>query len=368
MYSSVNLLPSRRREARRTPASSSRRSLAPRTKTKVQGQPSPERLMQMAWGYAPPLIVETAVSFRLFDLLDPSPRTVQELARESGASVRGLTAILNALVGLGLVVRKATRYALTPESASFLVSTRPGFRGGFFHHMSQQIIPQWLKLREAVRTGRPVVAGNQQDTGAEFFAKFVEGLFPLSYRAAQVLGEHLGIPRATSRVSVLDLAAGSGVWGIALAQQSPRVNILAVDWPRVLEITKTIAQRNGVGDRLKTIAGDLLEADFGSGHQLATLGHILHSEGRERSRKLLRKTFKALASGGTIAISEFVPNKDRTGPPTPLIFAVNMLVHTDEGDTFTFEEIAQWLKEAGFKKPRLLEAPAPSPLILATRP
>ena len=136
----------------------------------------------------------------------------------------------------------------------------------------------------------------------------------------------------------------------------------------MLEVTKQVARRQGVGDRLRTVAGDLLEADFGVGHHVATMGHVLHSEGRDRSRQLLRKTFAALAPGGTVVISEFMPNDGRTGPPTPLIFAVNMLVHTEAGDTFTFAEMAAWLLEAGFRKPRLLEAPAPSPLLLATRP
>jgi SAM-dependent methyltransferase len=223
-------------------------------------------------------------------------------------------------------------------------------------------------LTEAVRSGRPVVAGNQQKEGQQFFAEFVEGLFPLSYKAAQVLGEHLGIPNASSPISVLDIGAGSGVWGIALAHQSLHVTVNAVDWPVVLKVTHKLARQHGVGDRLRTVAGDLLEADFGSGHQVATIGHILHSEGRSRSRQLLRKTFAALAPGGTIVISEFVPNEDRSGPPIPLIFAVNMLLHTEAGDTFTFAEIADWLREAGFANPRFLEAPAPSPLILATRP
>jgi len=347
---------------------SQRRFTPPRAKAKAGHPPTPERLMQFAWGHAAPLILEAALNFRVFDLLDQSPKTVAELAAQSGASARGLTAILNALVGLEFLARKGDRYALTPESASFLVSTKPAYHGGFFQHMTQQVMPHWMQLTEAVRTGRPVVTGNQEETGAEFFAEFVEGLFPVSYRAAQVLGEHLGIPKATSPVSVLDLAAGSGVWGIALAHQSPHVTIHAVDWPQVLQVTRAIAQRHGVGDRLKTTAGDLLEADFGAGHQVATLGHILHSEGRERSRQLLRKTFKALAPGGTIAISEFVPDDDRTGPATPLIFAVNMLVHTEAGDTFTFAEIADWLDEAGFENPRLLAAPAPSPLVLATCP
>jgi SAM-dependent methyltransferase len=275
---------------------------------------------------------------------------------------------LNALVGLEFLARKGTRYALTPESAAFLVSTKPAYHGGFFRHMSRQLMPNWLHLTEAVRSGRPKVAGNQQEEGQQFFVEFVEGLFPLSYKAAQVLGLHLGIPKATSPISVLDIGAGSGVWGIALAHQSPHVTVRAVDWPAVLEVTEQVARRQGVGGRLQTVAGDLLEADFGVGHRVATIGHILHSEGRDRSRQLLRKTFAALAPGGTVVISEFMPNDGRTGPPTPLIFAVNMLLHTEAGDTFTFAEMAGWLREAGFRKPRLLEAPAPSPLLLATRP
>jgi cyclopropane fatty-acyl-phospholipid synthase-like methyltransferase len=190
----------------------------------------------------------------------------------------------------------------------------------------------------------------------------------MSFGAASKLGEHLGIPKATGPVSVLDIGAGSGVWGIALAKQSPQVRIRATDWPNVLEVTKKVAQRHGVAERLTTAPGDFSEADFGSGHQVATIGHILHSEGRERSQRLLKKVFDALAPGGVVAIQEFVPNDDRTGPPPPLIFAVNMLVMTEEGDTFTFAEMSRWLKEAGFVNPRQLEVPAVSPLILADKP
>jgi len=112
----------------------------------------------------------------------------------------------------------------------------------------------------------------------------------------------------------------------------------------------------------------LLEADFGSGYDIATLGHILHSEGEERSRQLLKKTFRALKSGGTIAIAEWLVNDERTQPLPPLMFAVQMLVNTEKGDTFSFNEIKSWLEEAGFRKVRKLEAPGPSALILATKP
>lgn len=324
--------------------------------------------MQLMWGYAPTLILQTALKYGVFDWIDKKPRTAAELAKVTKTSSRGMTAILNALVGLQFLGRSRERYTLTPESAAFLVSTRPAFHGHLFYHSAKQLLPTWLQLDETVKTGKPPTRVNKRKEGAEFFAQFVESLFPLSYRASQALGEHLGVAKAKNPLSVLDIGAGSGVWGIALAQQSRHVKIRAVDWPQVLKVTKKVAKKHGVGGRLTGAPGDLLEADFGGGHRVATIGHILHSEGVERSRRLLKKTFDALAPGGTIAIMEFLPNDERTGPPTALIFAVNMLVNTDKGDTFTFPEISAWLKEAGFVKPRLLPVPAVSPLILATRP
>jgi hypothetical protein len=341
----------------------------PKYPMKTKAQPvTPERIMQMAWGYAPPLILEAAVKQGVFDRLDGAPKTVSQLVRETGASLRGLTAICNALVGLQFLARTGERYQLTPESAAFLVSTKPGYQGAFLRHISKQLMPQWLDLEAIVQTGRPSRRANDEKAGAKFFAEFVEAIFPLSYAAANALGGHLELSRTQNPVSVLDLAAGSGVWGIALAEQSKHVRVSAVDWPAVLPVTRKVAAQHGVTDRLTTIPGDLLKVNFGKNHQVATLGHILHSEGRERSRKLLKKAFAALAPGGTIAIMEFLVNDQRTAPPVSLLFAVNMLVNTEAGDTFSFKEISGWLRAAGFVKPRLLEVPAVSPLILATKP
>jgi SAM-dependent methyltransferase len=324
--------------------------------------------MQLVWGFQPTFILATATRLSLFDHLRGSPKTIEQLASDTNSSVRGLTALLNALVALQFLARRGDSYTLTPESSAFLVSSSPDYHGSFFQHIVSHIIPGWMQLTECVRNGRPTKSVNVQDEGAQFFAEFVEGIFPVSYRAAQTLGRHLQLERLISPVTVLDIGAGSGVWGIALAQQSPQVNILAVDWPKVLDVTKRIVHRHGLAGRLRTSPGDLLDADFGQGHHIATIGHILHSEGPERSRRLLRKVFDALAPGGTVAIAEFVPNPDRTGPPHALLFAVNMLIHTTEGDTFTFREISSWLRETGFRNIRLLDAPAPSPLVLATKP
>lgn len=326
---------------------------------------SPKRIADIAWSYAGPLIVEAAIRNRVFDTLDAGPKTIEEVHSASGASMRGLTAIMNALSGLQLLDKDAQgRYSLTPESATFLVSTKASFFGGLFLHTSEQLLPRWLNLSEIVDTGKPATSVNQQDTGAAFFEQFVCDIFPMSYPSAQTLATALQL----SKEKVLDLAAGSGVWGIALALESPGVRVTAIDWPNVLEVTKKTVARFGLEDRFRFLPGDLLTINFDSGYTVATLGHILHSEGEERSRRLLAKTFAALAPGGTIAIAEFLVDNDRKGPITSLYFAVNMLVNTDNGNTFSFEEISAWLREAGFIEPRRLDSPGPSPLILATKP
>ena len=330
---------------------------------------TPERIMQLAWGYVPPLVLEAAIRHRIFDLLDSGPKTVHEIHKETGASERGLSAIMNALVGLNFLEKNEKGYfSLAPESAAFLVSTKPGFQGGMIRHCSEHLIPKWLHLNEVVATGNAAHSVNQQAQGSSFFQEFVNDIFPMSYPAAQTLAEHLNFGNAGSPVRVLDLAAGSGVWGIALAQKSDRVQVTAVDWPEVIPVTRKTVSRFGLADRFSFIEGDLLQTGFGSDYTVATLGHILHSEGRERSQALLEKTFAALAPGATIAIAEFLVNPDRTGPLNGLFFAVNMLVNTDTGDTYSFEEIGGWLEEAGFIRARTLESPGPSPLILANKP
>jgi hypothetical protein len=286
------------------------------TPTTKPSQPTPERIAQLAWGYAPPLIIAAGVHHGLFDILDAGPLPAAEIAKRTSISLRGATAILNALVALQLLTKDADqRYALTPESAAFLVSTKPSFQGGIFRHLGRQLIPKWLELTETVRTGRPAISVNQEQAGAKFFIEFVEDIFPMSYAAAQVLGDTLKLADAKQPVSVLDLAAGSGVWGVALAQKSPQVRVTAVDWPTVIPVTRRVATRFGLADRFTFVEGDLEQVNFGRDHQIATLGHILHSEGEARSQQLLRRTCEALAPGGTIAIAEFVMNEERTGPP-----------------------------------------------------
>ena len=341
----------------------------PALENREQTQVTPQRLRQFAFAFAPPLLLETAVQYRIFDLLDPEPKTLAQLVQETHTSSRGLRAVLNALVGLEFLGKDTEgRYRLTPESAAFLVSSKPTFAGGYFRHISSRLLPPWTQLSEVVKTGNPVQAFNEQQAGTEFFQAFVEDLFPVNYTAALAVGEALQLSQAVEPIDVLDLAAGAGVWGIGLAQKSPQVHVTAVDWPGVLPVTRRVAARFGMEERFSYLPGDLLETDFGCGYQIATLGHILHSEGEERSRVLLQRTWEALVPGGTIVIAEWLVNPERTQPANGLVFAVQMLLNTEHGDTFSSVEISEWLQAAGFENIRMLENPGLSPLLLATKP
>lgn len=329
---------------------------------------TPERILQFTFAFGPPLILEAAIRNRVFDVLDSGPRTIPELAKQTGASERGLSAIAGALVALNLLSRdEEARYALTPESSAFLVSGKPTFQGGLMQHVSTRLLPAWMQLNDVVASGKPRRAVNDTSLGEEFFASFVADLFPLNFAAAKALAAHLNLT-AQHEPKVLDLAAGSGVWSIALAQSAPTAHVTAVDLDGVLRVTQQFANRSGVGERYTYVPGDILEADYGSGHTVAVLGHILHSEGPARSRRIVQRVFDALAPGGTLVIAEYLVNAEHTGPPHSAMFAVNMLVNTENGSTYSFEEIEGWLQEVGFRGASKLPVPAPSPLMLATKP
>src|SRR5438067_9603623 len=153
---------------------------------------TPERIGQFAWGYAIPLIIEASIRHRIFDAVDSGTNTVEQVAQKTNCSTRGVRMLLNALVGVDLAAKDAQgRYSLTPESSTFLVTTKPSFQGGIFKHVSTQLMPKWMQIEQVVRTGKPASTFNDKASGERFFEELVEDIFPMSYGAAKKLAEHL---------------------------------------------------------------------------------------------------------------------------------------------------------------------------------
>lgn len=333
---------------------------------------TPERILEMAWGFAATRLLGTAIELEIFRHVAEGKRTPAAIAKAAGATPRGVQMVVDAAVGLGLLVRSGTGreapVSVAPDAEIFLVKGKPSYLGDFLAFHANTIADHWHDLTDVVRTGKPRVALEKPEEGIPLWHDLVDGLFALGFPAAQQVGAELARQYGGKPVRLLDVAAGSGVWGIGAATSNPNVRPTFQDLPETLAHAKRWVERTGLSARSEYLPGDLRKVDFGTARfEAVTLGHICHSEGAEHTKRLLAKAAKALVKGGTIVIVEFTPDADRNGPPIPLFFAINMLVNTSEGDAFTFPEYAAWLSAAGFRDARQVKAPSPSPLIFATK-
>lgn len=331
-------------------------------------------LLQQSWAIQ---LVKTAAELDLFTILARSPRTAAEVAGELKTDARGTMLLLDALVGLEFLKKKGTagdaaslqnaRYELTETAEVYLVSTSRLFMGLYLKR-DDELSKMWRSLTEAIRTGEPVMQVNQEQKAQEIFPALAESIFPISYATALDLAEELKIDRMKENpVRVLDIATGSAVWTIPMAQANKNVIVDAVDFPAVLPVAEKFAHMYGVEDRFHFIAGSWQDTGIeNNAYDLIVLGHILHSEGLEESKRMLVRCFEALKPGGRIVIAEFFANEDRTGPPQPLMFAVNMYLATTSGCVFSENELREILAGYGFRDIRRIRPD--SVLMIAAKP
>ena len=96
------------------------------------------------------------------------------------------------------------------------------------------------------------------------------------------------------------------------------------------------------------MGGDFYRDELPGGSDLALLSAIIHQNSPEENVDLYRKAYRALAPGGVLLIRDHIMDETRTKPPGGAMFALNMLVNTRGGDTYTYEEVRSTLERAGF--------------------
>jgi ubiquinone/menaquinone biosynthesis C-methylase UbiE len=151
-------------------------------------------------------------------------------------------------------------------------------------------------------------------------------------------------------VRVLDIAAGHGLFGIAVAKQNPQARIVAQDWAAVLEVARANARKAGVEDRYETLPGSAFDVNFGGPYDIVLLTNFLHHFDVPTCVTILKKVHAALKPGGRVAALEFVPNEDRVSPPMAAGFSLVMLTTTRSGDAYTFRELESMYLQAGFDR------------------
>lgn len=327
--------------------------------------PNPATIMQCMTGHWASAIVATAANASLFTHLERGAQTCDAVAQAIGFSKRGAQALLDGLVGLGIITTAGGKYQNTPESSFFLVEGMPAYMG----NMAKLVcgpdgeLARWGKLPEVAKAGR--IQQTWDPTNHPYWEQLVLAGAPMAMPVAMMAAGFIGFGDGQPR-SVLDIGGGSGVFSGVLLGMNPKAVSTQVDWGNVNRFAEKFVSQFGVSDRFTTEDGDFHTVDFGeSKHDVVIYSNIAHQESPAQNVALLSKAKRALKPGGAIVISDFVVQADRTGPPFSLLFAVNMLLAHPEGDTYTEAQYREWLTQASFQDIQVIPTPTPSTLIIA---
>lgn len=311
--------------------------------------PSPAMVFDMLFAYQRTAALRTAIELDVFRAVGEGPGDAASIARRCSASERGIRILCDFLTANGLLNKIEGRYAHTGTSSMFLDPRSPACVASAAKFLGNPMIQEpFDSLAEIVRTGRTVLSGQGAvEPENPAWVEFAHSMAPMMAPMAPPLGI-IVLEGLQGPVSVLDIAAGHGLFGIEIARQNPQAHIVAIDWAPVLEVARANARKAEVDDRYETKAGSAFEVDFGGPYDILLLTNFLHHFDRPTCVGLLKRARAALRQGGRVAALEFVPNEDRVSPPMAASFGLTMLATTAAGDVYTLREYEEMYREAGF--------------------
>jgi ubiquinone/menaquinone biosynthesis C-methylase UbiE len=312
-------------------------------------QPSPQLFFQTINAYQRTEALKAAIELEVFTAIGEGNSTAPEIAKRCETSERGMRILCDFLCIMGFLNKEGDRYSVTQDSGIFLDKRSPAYLGGSIEFIASPTLTDGFKnFAEAVRKGGTTIAeGGTVAPENPIWVKFARAMAPMIAMPAELMAK-LVDPTAGSKLKVLDIAAGHGFFGIAVARNNHQAEIVALDWPQVLEVAKENARAAGLKDRYSTLEGSAFDVDYGSGYDLILLTNFLHHFDPQTCETLLRKVHAALVEGGRAITLEFVPNEDRVSPPDAAAFSVMMLGSTPSGDAYTFTELERMFANAGF--------------------
>ena len=309
-------------------------------------------VLALTRGYQEACVLFAAAELDVFDALVGGPMTAEALAGRLGCDVRAMTVLADALAAMELLDKSGRAYSLAPGVADTLTKTSAGSVLSLAQH-GANCLRRWAQLARVARTGKPARRGPSIRGPRGDLESFINAMNDINQAIAAPLVAELGPPRFRH---LLDVGGGSGTWTIALLRAAPGARATIVDLPEVIPLARKRIGEAGLSDRVTLVGGDFTRCTFPAGADLAWVSAIVHQNSRRENRALFRKTYAALAGGGRILIRDIVMDESRTRPASGAMFAVNMLVATPRGGTFTLGELSEDLAEAGFADPALLKA------------
>ncbi len=322
---------------------------------------TPEKLEEMLRSWQASRIVLTAAELNVFAHME-EPASSDEIAAAIGGTPRFTDRLLNALTVLGLVDKENRLFQNTAVSSAHLVPGKAGYwmALGHINHMWQS----WSRLTDVIRSGKPAKALPDPPRMENWLEAFISAMQQHGSARAHIVMDMLDF---SSVNRFLDVGGGSGAFSVELAKRYPEMDICIFDLPNVIPLTRKFVEQANVSN-IRYAKGNFLEGLPKEDFDMVFMSHIIHSNPPEGVQTLFQHAFQAISPGGKAVIHDFIVNEDRNGPPWAVLFALNMLVNTDGGDTFTESETRGWLKAAGFTGSTHRDTGANSSLITARKP
>jgi len=322
----------------------------------------PDDLTRMVRGFQESRILLTAVELDVFTAVGDGA-TAAAVAKRCSTDRRATELLLNALVALGTLRLAGDAYTNTPAAVQFLVAGSPDdARIALRHNLS--LWNTWSSLTEAVRQGHTALRPEMRDRDDDWTVPFIAAMHRGAAVRAPLVVDALG---ASPIHRMLDVGGGSGAYAIAFAQAHPDLRAVVLDLPTVLPIAESHIGEAGFSNRIATRAGDLRTDDLGRDFDLVFLSSICHMLGPDGNRDLLARGTRALAPGGRVVVQDFILEPERTAPRQAVLFAINMLVGTEAGGTYTEAEYASWMTAAGLTAVQRIRLKGPADLMVGTR-
>ena len=311
-----------------------------------------DEILALARAFQVPCVLNAAAELDVFGAFCGEALTAETLAERLGADLRATVILADALAALELLVKDGGAYRPAPGVTETLTETGSDSVLAMVRH-SGNCMRGWAQLGAIAKQGSPSDPKPESVRGPEADREdFIEAMNDISRRTADSLVAVIGPPPFEH---MLDLGAGPGTWTIAMLSAMPGARATLFDLPDAIPIATRHVARAGMEDRVSFVAGSFETDDaLPGGADLAWVSAIVHQNSRRQNRELFTKIHAALADGGRILIRDVVMDESRTLPQYGALFAVNMLVHTPGGGTFTFDELSEDLQSAGFTDPVLL--------------
>ncbi|MBI2087302.1 MAG: hypothetical protein HYT78_01010 [Deltaproteobacteria bacterium] len=315
-------------------------------------------LVRLAGGYLEARAIQVAVSLGVFDALQERSRDAPAVAQAIGADLRGTEPLLNALTALGLLEKRDLFFSLAPVASAYLVKSSPKYLGGMIL-FDASLWDCWGALEQAVRTGKPVRPPDMYQSDTETTERFIYAMHSLVQARGdgQILIDAMDFSGVTE---LLDIGSGPGTYPISLCRKFPKLKATIFDLPGTIKVTERFVRETGLADRIRLVAGDYRRDAIPGSYQLVFLSNIIHGECAEENERLMCKAYACLEPRGRVVIKDHILDDSLSHPPVGATFSLLMLLTTEGGRCYSFNEVRGWLGNAGFK--RVTQIPLPHPL------